>query len=147
MIAIFRILLGKVRCLSWHGQHPPDGQSSTHRVCTQAAPWVLVVTAATFALGAASNFQNGPQRAVLGQESPTAEIEPMTPLKPKQKQAILKSNFGKMKRDAEDLSALAKSLQEEIDKSNENVLSLKVVEKAEKIERLARKIKAVAKGE
>jgi hypothetical protein len=65
----------------------------------------------------------------------------------KQKQELLKSNFDKMKRDSADLVSLAKSLQEDIEKSNENVLSLKVVERAEKIEKLAKKIKASAKGE
>ena len=147
MIAIFRYFLGKVRNFSWHGQHQPDVKLSTRRTCEQAARWVVVASAAIFAVGAAPTFRNGPPSAALGQESPPTDLTPMTPLKPKQKQAIMKSNFEKMKRDAEDLTLLAKSLQEEIDKSNENVLSLKIVEKAEKIERLAKKIKTMAKGE
>lgn len=69
------------------------------------------------------------------------------PLTPKQKQNLLKSNFEKLKKDATDLAALAKSLQQDIEDSNEHVLSLKVVDKAEKIEKLARKIKTAAKGE
>ncbi|HEV2232379.1 MAG TPA: hypothetical protein VGV68_03115, partial [Terriglobia bacterium] len=98
-------------------------------------------------LGATPPLQSGPLSFVLGQETPPDESEPMAALKAKEKKAILKSNFEKMKRNAADLTVLAKSLQEEIDKSNMNVLSLKVVEKAEKIEKLARKIKEVAKGE
>jgi len=77
----------------------------------------------------------------------STENEPSIPLTPKQKQELLKSKFEKLKKDASDLAALAKSLQEEIDASNEHVLSLKVVDKAEKIEKLARKIKSAAKGE
>ena len=73
--------------------------------------------------------------------------EPGPPLTKKQKQQLLKSNFEKMKRDADELSELAKSLQEDLDKSNQNVLSLKVVGRAEKIEKLARKIKTAAKGQ
>jgi len=68
------------------------------------------------------------------------------PLTEKQKRDMMKSNFEKMKHDAKDLSALAKALQDELDKSNENILSLDVVDKAEKIEKLARKIKGTARG-
>jgi len=63
------------------------------------------------------------------------------PLTPKQRQELLKSNFEKMKRDAEDLASMAKSLQQDLDKSSENVLSLKVLDRADKIEKLAHKIK------
>jgi hypothetical protein len=51
-----------------------------------------------------------------------------------------------MKRDADELAALANSLQEDVAKSNEKVLSLRLLEKAEKIEKLARKIRNVEKG-
>ncbi len=51
-----------------------------------------------------------------------------------------------MKEDAKELAALATSLQGDLDKSNVNVLSLQVVEKAEKIEKLAKRIKSNAKG-
>ena len=51
-----------------------------------------------------------------------------------------------MKENAQELAKLAKSLQEDVDHSNENVLSLGVVSKAEKIEKLAKKIKDTAKG-
>jgi hypothetical protein len=80
------------------------------------------------------------------QNPPLLEPETTPRLSPKQKREIAKSRFEKMKQDADDLAALAKSLQEELDKSNENVFSLHVVEKAEKIEKLARKIKGEAKG-
>ena len=78
---------------------------------------------------------------------PTPAEETGPPLTKKQKQEILKSNFEKMKRDADELAELAKSLQEDLDKSNHNVLSLKVVERTERIEKLARKIKTAAKGQ
>jgi hypothetical protein len=68
------------------------------------------------------------------------------PLSEKQKRDLMKSNFDKMKRDAKELADLAKALQDELDKSNENILSLNIVGKAEKIEKLARKIKGTARG-
>ena len=58
----------------------------------------------------------------------------------------MKANFEKMKRDAGELTDLAKALQEELNKSNENILSLDIVDKADKIEKLARKIKGTARG-
>jgi hypothetical protein len=64
----------------------------------------------------------------------------------KRDRAILKANLEKMKRDAGELTDLAKALQEELNKSNENLLPLGVVEKAGKIEKLAKRIKRTARG-
>lgn len=81
------------------------------------------------------------------QEIPRPETEPPSPLSRKQRKDLLKSNIEKMKHDADELVALTKSLQQEIHASNENVLSLKIVETAEKIEKLARKIRNAARGQ
>jgi hypothetical protein len=51
-----------------------------------------------------------------------------------------------MKRDAGELANLTKALQEELDKANENVLALDIVAKADKIQKLAKKIKGNARG-
>jgi len=56
----------------------------------------------------------------------------------------MKANFENMKRDAGELADLAKALEEEINKSNENILSLDIIEKADKIEKLAKRIKGNA---
>lgn len=64
----------------------------------------------------------------------------------KRKKALLDDNFKKLKEHAQDLADLAKSLQAEIEKSNENVLSLEILKKADEAEKLARKIKSEAKG-
>ena len=64
----------------------------------------------------------------------------------KQKRDLLKANFEKLKRDAGELAGLAKALQEELNKSNENMLSLHVVEQADKIQKLAKRIKGNARG-
>jgi len=60
--------------------------------------------------------------------------------------ALAKANFEKAKADADQLSELAKALQLELNKSNGNILSLDVIDKAAKIEKLAKKIKGTAKG-
>jgi len=64
----------------------------------------------------------------------------------KQKRDLMKANFEKMKRDAGALADLARALQEELNKSNENILSLDIVDKADRIEKLARRIKGTARG-
>lgn len=91
--------------------------------------------------------QSGKRPAIPAQpqsQSPSMQPENPSPLTPKQQREILKANYSKMKQDADELADLAKSLQDELNKSNENVLSLDVVEKADKIEKLAKKIKNTA---
>jgi hypothetical protein len=83
----------------------------------------------------------------LPQEGPgPTESAPPVALSQKQKKDLLKDNFEKMKHDADELAELAKSLQEDLNKSNQNVFSLGVVDKADKIEKLAKKIKGTARG-
>ncbi len=84
--------------------------------------------------------------AASAQQTTPSKQEPLGALTAKQKRDLLKDNFEKMKRNADELALLAKSLQEDLDKSNSNVLSLDVVEKADKIEKLAKKIKSQARG-
>jgi hypothetical protein len=66
------------------------------------------------------------------------------PLTPKQKEKLAKLNFQKTQHDADQLLKLAKSLKEDLDQSNSNILSVKVVRKANQIEKLAKKIKSEA---
>ena len=51
-----------------------------------------------------------------------------------------------IKTDTDKLFKLAKELKESVDKSNENVLSLDVLKKAEEIEKLAHSVKEKMKG-
>jgi hypothetical protein len=67
-------------------------------------------------------------------------------LSDKQKVSIMRANFEKSKSDAAELAALAKGLREELDKPNVSVLSLGVISRAEKIEKLAKKIRDETKG-
>ncbi|TAM79146.1 MAG: hypothetical protein EPN47_19245 [Acidobacteria bacterium] len=83
-----------------------------------------------------------PQGSRLPPESP--DVFPKTG--PKRNKALLDDNFKKLKEHAQNLAELAKSLQAEIEKSNENVLSLEIIKKADEAEKLARKIKSEAKG-
>jgi len=67
-------------------------------------------------------------------------------LNAKQKVSIMHANFAKSKTDAAELADLAKGLREELDKPNVNVLSFEVINRAEKIEKLAKKIREETKG-
>lgn len=98
--------------------------------------------------GSPNQTQTQPQQPTRRQNGlPAAEPPDVFP-KPgeKRKKAILDDNFKKLKEHAQDLADLAKSLQAEIEKSNENVLSLEILKKADEAEKLARKIKSEAKG-
>lgn len=88
--------------------------------------------------------QQLPGRRRLPTENPSPENFPKS--NQKQQKALMDSNFKQLKQHAQDLAELAKSLQTEVEKSNENVLSLEIVKKAEEAEKLARKIKNEAKG-
>ena len=87
-----------------------------------------------------------PQRAQPPNRVPTPEETTQPPVSEKQKRSILKSNFEKMRRDVDELAELTKQLQGDLDKSNENILSLGVIDKADKIEKLAKRIKSSAHG-
>jgi hypothetical protein len=109
------------------------------------APRIVFATAATSPAQATTPEGGGEASQAIPGTRPNPATLP-SPLSAKQQRDLLKANFEKMKRDAGELAGLAKALQDELNKSNENILSLDVVEKAEKIEKLARKIKGTARG-
>jgi len=94
----------------------------------------------------------------VGQSEPRPHVPPgpagnlsqpdVTPpaLTPKQQRDLMKSSYEKMKQQVDELAGLAKSLQDQVNKSNENILSLQMVDTADKIEKLAKKIKDSARG-
>lgn len=153
MIRIFRQLLIKLCASDSITLNFFKDRRWARRAEALAKCFILVGAAAGLALGNASHAHTTvPPVVSVGlnsQDTSSPDLGPTPPLAvtPKQRRAILKSNFEKIKKDTDELATLAKSLQEEIGKSNENVLSLKVVDEADKIEKLARKIKSTAKGE
>jgi hypothetical protein len=123
------------------------GRLFRHCGCKKfASLWVLGFLASGVGSALLVNGSGSPGVALRAQEIQGQENEPSHGLSPKQKRELLKSNFEKMKQDADELADLAKSLQDELNKSSEHVLSLQVVEKAEKIEKLAHRIKSTARG-
>jgi hypothetical protein len=96
--------------------------------------------------GPADPPQAGLQAAQLLPQRAAEEKNPGTELTPKQKREVMKSNFEKMKKEAAQLASMATELRDQLDKSNVDILSLDVIQRAERIEKLARKIKEEAKG-
>ena len=58
----------------------------------------------------------------------------------------MNANFEKAKNDAAELAAMAKELRETLSKPNVDVLSFEVVSRAEKISKLAKKIREETKA-
>ena len=73
------------------------------------------------------------------------QIEVPPKLRARQEKDLRKYRFEKLKDHAAELAKLSAALKEDLDKSNENILSIEVVGKAEKIEKLAKKIQDEAK--
>ncbi|HLY59986.1 MAG TPA: hypothetical protein VKV95_04400 [Terriglobia bacterium] len=153
MIRVFRQFLSPLCSRHSAAVGNVNRRNSRRRGDALATCFILVGVATGLAYANASSAHTTlPPVVAVGsnsQESTTPDVGPSPPLAvtPKQRRAILKSNFEKIKKDTDELAALAKSLQDEIGKSNENVLSLKVVEDADKIEKLAKRIKSMARGE
>ncbi len=76
---------------------------------------------------------------------PITNIGGPPPLTRRQKDAILTQSFKKTKSDVAKLAKLVQALQKEVDKSNANVLSLRIIKQANNIEKLAHKIKNESK--
>lgn len=106
---------------------------------------LILAFSATFnAIGATAQSSVPGQaqpRPLPSPQNPPEEPEPPPGITPKQQRELLKSRYEKLKQEATQLADLAKSLQQDLDKSNSDVLSLGVVDKADKIEKLAKKIK------
>lgn len=83
---------------------------------------------------------------LLDREGRITRGEDLPPLTNKQKKSIMTSNFEKSKRDAAELAVLASQLREELNKPNVNTLSLESVNRIERIEKLAKKIRDEMKG-
>jgi hypothetical protein len=78
--------------------------------------------------------------------SPPAVNDQAALITPKEKEGPKKSNLEKSKTDAAELSTLADQLRDELEKMNAYVLPLDVLEKTEKLEKLAKKIRGEANG-
>jgi hypothetical protein len=84
-----------------------------------------------------------------GTHEPGVDDPANQPAKPganRRDQALVRANYERAKHDSVELAELARSLQQELNQAGTNVLSLDVIDKAAKIEKLAKRIKGNARG-
>jgi hypothetical protein len=62
------------------------------------------------------------------------------------KKAIKKEQYDSLKKDTDQLLALATELKQDVDKTTENTLSLDVIKKTEEVEKLAKKVREKMRG-
>jgi hypothetical protein len=123
---------------------PHDRRGWMNLVC------ITTLLLALLAPGLAQQSQKQPQpvqpdysgQPPLGRSESEWEIEQREKMA---KQANLQRHTD-LRKDTEKLLELATELKQEVDKSNENTLSLTVIKKAEQIEKLAKSVKEKMKG-
>ena len=86
-------------------------------------------------------FPQGPM-----QPKPGPEDEPRQKIEREMAKKANQDRQANLKRDTEKLLKLSTELKEYVDKTNENMLSVEVVRKAEEIEKLAHSVKDKMKG-
>jgi len=110
---------------------------------------LLLLVSGLCALPGFSSQQQVPQDLPIPQQNVPGREEPPTLPTHIQKEMEKRANEQRqadLKRDAERLLKLSTELKEYVDKSNENVLSLDVLKKAEEIEKLAHSVKTKMRG-
>jgi hypothetical protein len=104
----------------------------------------VVLALGAVLLGPAQSLTAGQGR---GQRKAPPDLAPEPPAK-QQQIPILKANQKDIKRDVQRLFELAEELKKEVEKTDSSeVLSLTLVHKAEEIEKLAKRIKGLARAE
>jgi hypothetical protein len=106
---------------------------------------VFVVLALVLVLGA----QQDPTRPVRPSQTPPGAIPEMNippEMQREMNKRLNKERQEALKKDTDKLFQLATELKQSVDKSNENVMSVDVIRKAEEIEKLAKQVKDKMKG-
>jgi hypothetical protein len=122
-----------------------------HRSISFAAAIALLVFAPRLGFPAAPQSPNSPQLPqVQTQPRAPGEDESNPGVPPElQKEMQKKANqqrHSDLKRDTDKLLKLSQELKDYVDKTNENVLSLDVIKKADEIEKLAHSVKTKMRG-
>ena len=108
---------------------------------------VFVVLALVLFLGAQQDPtrpQRPPQPPGMTNVGPDVDIPPE--MQREMNKRLNKERQEALKKDTDKLFQLATELKQSVDKSNENVMSVDVIRKAEEIEKLARQVKEKMKG-
>ena len=104
----------------------------------------LLIMAGT--LGGIAQTRDRPGRVPINDPDVFPPTDPARGMPHKQKQEFLKSKLENMRKDAAEMAKLTNSIQEDLERTTENELPLRVVNQAEQVEKLAKRIKNTAKG-
>ncbi len=110
----------------------------------------LVIVCAFFLLALPAAAQApvpGPPSSPTVEDQDTVPTPEMTAAEREQAKKINQERQDDLKKDTDKLLQLATELKQAVDKSNENLLSLDVVRKADQIEKLAKSVKEKMKGQ
>lgn len=110
---------------------------------------IILPVCLMFALCAPQSiFSQQPPRPPLGQPQPDESgPNPPSQIQKDMEKKANEQRQAELKRDAERLLKLSTELKEYVDKSNENVLSLDVIKRAEEIEKLAHSVRTKMRGQ
>jgi hypothetical protein len=106
---------------------------------------LLLLLAVLNTVPATSTVQSRRRRSP-GQEPANQPTEQEAKMEREQAKRLNKDRQAALQRDTDRLLKLSTELKEYVDKTNENILSLDVIKKAEEIEKLAHSVKEKMKG-
>jgi TolA-binding protein len=107
---------------------------------------VLVTVVLFFSLSMAAQNQRMPPSQLPENQAPSPEDEARSKLEKEMAKKANQDRQAALRKDTDRLLKLATELKEYVDKTNENMLSMNVVKKAEEIEKLAHSVKDKMKG-
>jgi TolA-binding protein len=107
---------------------------------------VLVLMALSFSSPVAAQNSRIPPSQLPENQAPSPEDEARSKLEKEMAKKANQERQAALRKDTDRLLKLATELKEYVDKTNENMLSMDVVKKAEEIEKLAHSVKDKMKG-
>ncbi|MCU1297560.1 MAG: hypothetical protein JWO91_1838 [Acidobacteriaceae bacterium] len=117
-------------------------------VCSLVLLTLLLVSLLAFTQDASQpqGFPQIPQRQIPGQQAPSPEDEQRAKIEKEMAKKANQERHAQLRRDTDKLLQLSTELKQYVDKTNDNILSIDVVKKAEEIEKLAHSVKEKMKG-
>jgi len=119
-------------------------------VCLRRSGWVVVLAVGVVCCSSALAQSMDPQTPDASMSGSRQQQDRDNPLTAQQRKAMVKKQNEmrqqEIKKDTDKLLELANELKQYVDKTNENIISLDVIKKAEQIEKLAHAVKDKMKG-
>jgi hypothetical protein len=108
--------------------------------------WIMLAFVLTAALPSVSQANSWRQLDPLAEQKAGGEDSPRRKMERDMAKKANEARQADLRRDTEKLLKLATELKVSVDKTNESMLSLSVIKKAEEIEKLAHSVKEKMKG-